>query len=45
MVIHTIADLESRFIPPEQYEVLWRRRCQVMRDVLAKQRADHNGIA
>ncbi|MGC9395863.1 MAG: hypothetical protein ACP5J4_13540 [Anaerolineae bacterium] len=43
--IRAIADLEGRVIAPEQYEVLWRGRCQVMQDALAQQRADHNGIA
>ena len=43
--IHTIADLEGRVIPPEQYERLWRDRCQAMQDELARQRADHKGIS
>jgi hypothetical protein len=43
--IRTIADLEGRVIPPEQYEVLWHGRCQVMQDALAQKRADHNGMA
>lgn len=36
--IHTIADLEDRVIPPEQYEVLWHDCCQVMQDELALRR-------
>ncbi len=37
--IRTIADLEGRIIPPEQYETLWHDRCQTMQDALAEQRA------
>ena len=36
--IRTIADLEDRVIPPEQYETLWHDRCQVMQDELALRR-------
>lgn len=43
--IRTIADLEGRVIPPEQYETLWHDRCQVMQDALAHQRAECEGHA
>jgi len=37
--IRTIADMEGRVIPPEQYEALWHDRCQAMQDALAERRA------
>jgi len=37
--IRTIACLEGRVVPPEQYETLWHDRCQVMQDELALQRS------
>ena len=35
----TIADLDSRVVSPDQYEMLWIRRCRLMQDDLAKKRS------
>ncbi len=46
--IHTLADLEGRVIPQEQYAALWYERCRVMQDALDRQRAEragHSGIS
>ena len=37
--IRTIAELEGRVIPPDQYETLWHDRCEVMQTDLMLQRA------
>jgi len=36
--IFSIADLESRVITHEEYEILWYKRCKDMQDKLTKQR-------
>ncbi len=36
--IRTIADLENRVLPPDEYEVLWIERCQEMQQGLEAQR-------
>jgi len=37
--IRTIADLNDRVVPPDQYEVLWLRRCaEMQRDLKARRK-------
>jgi hypothetical protein len=37
--IHTVADLASRIISPEDYEVLWLERCRTMQEDLEMKRS------
>jgi len=36
--IHSVADLDGRVVGPEEYEVVWRGRCQAMNEALAARR-------
>lgn len=36
--IHTIADLENRVVPHQEYEVVWYKRCEKMQQSLETER-------